>query len=98
MPGIVRVGLDMNVSHCHPFAGCHQTPYATGSPNVRINGAAAVRVGDVTSCGDVAVDGSPNILINGKPVHRMGDATSGHAGWAPSIAETGSSNVFANGK
>jgi len=98
MPGIVRVSKDKHVGHASPTKNpFHQTPYAVGSPNVFVNSSKAVRVGDSTSCGDVAVNGSPNVFINGVAVHRKSDDTSGHASWTPSVAATGSTNVFANG-
>ena len=98
MPGIVRIRQDGIVEHCNPFGVCHKTNYATGSPNVKVNGSYVVRVGDMTECGDIALTGSPNVKVNGIPIHRKGDATEGHDGFAPTIAETGSSNVFANGR
>ena len=48
-------------------------------PNVFINGKPAVRVGDRTACGGVAVGGASNVFVNGKPLARSGDLTSGCA-------------------
>ena len=74
MPGIVRVGLDAHIGHAsltpNPF---HQTKYASGSPDVYVNGAKAVRIGDTTGCGDPAIAGSPNVWVNGIKVHRLND-------------------------
>ena len=97
MPGIVRVDDDSHVGHAGPLVPFHKTAYATGSPDVYVNGAKAVRVTDVTYCGDVALKGSSKVYINGKPVHRMGDATAGHGPWLPNAAESGSGDVYAGG-
>lgn len=85
------------MGHAGPLVPFHKTAYSTGSPDVYVNGAKAVRVTDVTSCGDPAIKGSSTVYINGKPVHRKGDATAGHAPWVPNAAETGSENVYAGG-
>ena len=68
--------------------------YTGGSPNVTINSAASIRVGDATSCGDPAVAGSSTVFVNSIPIHRIGDATGGHGSWVANAASTGSSNVF----
>ena len=98
MPGIVRIFVDSHVGHSsrtpNPF---HRTPYVIGSSNVFVNGLPAVRIGDVTGCGDPAIGGSSNVFVNGVPVHRRGDATGGHGSWRPNRAASGTSNVFANG-
>ena len=61
MPACVRSGLDKHVGHASPTPNpFHQTAYAGGSPNVNINSAASIRVGDSTSCGDPATAGSSN--------------------------------------
>ena len=53
MPEVTRVGLDSHVGHASPTPNpFHQTAYAVGSPDVFTNGAATVRIGDTTSCGD----------------------------------------------
>ena len=49
MPAISRVGVDLHVGHASPTPSpFHQTAYASGSPNVNVNGAAAVRIGDAS--------------------------------------------------
>ena len=98
MPGVVRTNLDKHVGHASPTPNpFHQTSYATGSMNVYVNGEKAVRIGDTTGCGDPATEGSPNVFVNGIKWHRLGDATGGHGSWVPNQAQSGSSNVFANG-
>ena len=96
MPACVRSGLDVHVGHASPTPNpFHQTAYTGGSPNVSINGAASIRVGDATSCGDPAVEGSSTVKVNGFAIHRVGDATGGHGSWVANAASTGSSNVNA---
>lgn len=97
MPAITRVGKDEHIGHAKPMAPYHKTPYSKGSPNVNVNGSAAVREGDKCACGDIASGCSSTVFINGKGVHREGDATSGHDGWVPNSSSSGSSNVFAGG-
>lgn len=98
MPGIVRVGLDSHAGHASPTPSpFHRTSYAQGSPDVYVNGAKAVRVGDSTGCGDPASGGSPNVYVNNIKVHRLGDGTGGHGSWVPNSAASSSQNVFANG-
>ena len=98
MPAITRVGLDSHIGHSSPTPNpFHKTTYATGSPNVFVNGAAAVRIGDLTSCGDPAVGGSSTVFINGIAVHRQGDAKGGHQSWVPNASASGSPNTFAGG-
>ena len=95
MPAVSRVGLDTHVGHASPTPNpFHQTAYTGGSPNVSINSAASIRVGDSTSCGDPAVGGSSTVRVNSIAIHRVGDATGGHGSWVPNSAATGSSNVF----
>lgn len=85
MPGVTRKGTDS--------AG---GALAAGSPNVFVDGAAAVRIGDaVTGHGDgehagpVMAAGSGSVFVNGIPVCRAGDAaTCGHPA-------SGSGDVFA---
>ena len=75
MPGVTRKGTDS--------AG---GSLAAGSPNVFVDGAAAVRIGDaVTGHGDAPHDsptmsaGSGSVFVNGIGVCRAGDAaTCGH--------------------
>ena len=98
MPEITRVGTDSHIGHASPTPNpFHQTPYASGSPNVFTNGAKTVRIGDSTGCGDPATGGSSTVKVNGIGVHRKGDATGGHGSWVPNSAQTGSTDVFANG-
>lgn len=76
MPGVTRKGTDS--------AG---GSLAAGSPDVFVNGAAAVRIGDaVTGHGDAPHNsptmsvGSGSVFVNGIGVCRDGDAaTCGHA-------------------
>ena len=94
MPACVRSGLDNHVGHASPTPNpFHQTAYVGGSPNVSINSAASIRVGDSTSCGDPAVGGSSTVRVNSIAIHRVGDATGGHGSWVANAASTGSSNV-----
>jgi uncharacterized Zn-binding protein involved in type VI secretion len=96
MPACVRSGLDVHVGHASPTPNpFHQTAYTGGSPNVSINSAASIRVGDTTSCGDPAVAGSSTVRVNSIAIHRVGDATGGHGSWVPNSATGGSSNVNA---
>ena len=96
MPACVRSGLDTHVGHASPTPNpFHQTAYVGGSPNVSINSAASIRVGDATSCGDPAVAGSSTVRVNSIAIHRVGDATGGHGSWVANTAATGSSNVNA---
>ncbi len=98
MPEVTRVGLDNHVGHASPTPNpFHQTAYAVGSPNVFTNGAATVRIGDTTSCGDPATAGSSTVFVNGIGVHRKGDATGGHGSWVPNASNSGSSTVSAGG-
>tara|TARA_Y100000389_G_scaffold98793_1_gene95487 strand:+ start:3328 stop:3618 length:291 start_codon:yes stop_codon:yes gene_type:complete len=95
MPEVTRVGLDSHVGHLSPTSPFHQTAYATGSPNVFCDGAAVVRIGDTTTCGDPATGGSGTVSANGIPVHRKGDATGGHGSWVPNESASGSGTVSA---
>jgi uncharacterized Zn-binding protein involved in type VI secretion len=78
MPRAGRVG-DHGKYADHEAEG----PAKQGSPDVFINGKAALRVGDpgnqsCPKCGKgkwQAKKGSPGVLINGIPAHRLGDAT-----------------------
>ena len=98
MPAVTRVGLDSHVGHASPTPNpFHKTAYASGSPNVNTNGAATVRIGDATSCGDPAVGGSGTVFVNGIGVHRQGDGTGGHGSWVPNASASGSPNVNAGG-
>ena len=96
MPEVTRVGLDSHIGHASPTPNpFHQTPYASGSPNVFTNGAKTVRIGDSTGCGDPATGGSSTVKVNGIGVHRKGDATGGHGSWVANQSASGSANVIA---
>ena len=96
MPEVTRVGDDSHIGHASPTPGpFHQTAYATGSPNVKVNGSLCTRIGDTTVCGDPATAGSATVFANGIKVHRKGDATGGHGSWVPNASASGSPNVFA---
>ena len=98
MPEVTRVGLDSHIGHASPTPNpFHQTPYASGSPNVFTNGAKTVRIGDSTGCGDPATGGSSTVKVNGIGVHRKGDATGGHGSWVANASASGSPNVIAGG-
>ena len=98
MPEVTRVGVDSHIGHASPTPNpFHQTPYASGSPDVFTNGAKTVRIGDSTGCGDPATGGSSTVKVNGIGVHRKGDSTGGHGSWVPNASASGSSNVIAGG-
>ncbi len=98
MAGITRVGTDSHAGHASPTPSpFHQTSYSSGSPNVNVNGAAAVRIGDSTGCGDPATGGSGTVFVNGIGVHRQGDGTGGHGSWVSNVSASGSPNVIAGG-
>ena len=68
MPGIVRVG-DAHAGHASPTPNpTHKTSYAAGSGNVFVNGQAAVRVDDATSCGDKAAAGSDFVEMKNREI------------------------------
>lgn len=96
MPGIVRDG---DVSTADP-CGAPPRPASSFSPNVFVNGQAAVREGDTWvehACpkssphGAVSVGCSGTVFINSKGVFRKGDGIS-----CGSSGDACSSNVFAN--
>jgi len=98
MPEVTRVESDQHVGHASPTPGpFHKTAYATGSPDVFVNGKKCTRITDTTACGDPAVVGSATVFANGLKVHRKGDGTGGHASWVPNASASGSPNVFAGG-
>ncbi|MBB4866542.1 putative Zn-binding protein involved in type VI secretion [Pseudomonas nitritireducens] len=72
-----------------PLPGHGVNPAVTGSPNVIIDGLAALRVGDSTACGDVVTEGIATILVNGQPIAFLGSATA-HGG----VIITGSGDVL----
>jgi uncharacterized Zn-binding protein involved in type VI secretion len=103
MPPQARLGDKSNVpadSHgcpaCpHPAVG----PAIQGSPDVKVNGRPAVRVGDkgmhAACCGTnmwTAAKGSGTVMINNKPAHRQGDQDT-HCGGSGQMIE-GSPNVI----
>ena len=86
MPGILREGIDAAVGII-----------TSGSPDVFINGAPAVRIGDtVASHGQDAhsdatmAQGSSTVFVNGIPICRAGDAAT-----CGDVGESGSSDTFA---
>ena len=96
MPAITRVGLDNHIGHAGPSPNpFHSTPYSSGSPDVFVNGAKAVRIGDGTACGDPATGGSSTVFVNGIGVHRHGEGTGGHGSWVPNASASGSPDTFA---
>ncbi len=77
-------------------------PAIAGSPNVRVNSRAALRVGDpgvhAACCGPntwEAQQGSGTVRINGKPAHRVGDRVKACGGVGTLIE--GSADVRAGG-
>ena len=96
MPAQARKG-DLGSGH-----GCHFPPSnaAEGSPDVFMDGIAAVRVGDAYAAhgcpvcpapvhGRKLAKGSPTVFINGKAAGRIGDAID-----CGGQAATGSGTVF----
>jgi uncharacterized Zn-binding protein involved in type VI secretion len=55
------------------------SPAAQGSPDVKIEGKAALRVGDAFADGSSVSAGAPHVFINGKAAARMGDQVSNGA-------------------
>jgi uncharacterized Zn-binding protein involved in type VI secretion len=68
-----------------------ESPAKQGSPDVFIDGSAALRVGDEGK-GWTAKKGSKGVLINGIPAHRVGDETSHDIGTGQLV--DGSQSVF----
>jgi hypothetical protein len=50
------------VTHCCTIV-CHDAVAVEGSSTVFINGKAAVRIGDMLSCGSASAEGSPNVFF-----------------------------------
>jgi uncharacterized Zn-binding protein involved in type VI secretion len=80
-----------------------QTSTNACSPNVRVNGIGAVRIGDVVSVHNMSFcvlespplsTGSSTVRVNGKGVGRLGD---NYAGDGSNIILSGSQNVRAGG-
>jgi uncharacterized Zn-binding protein involved in type VI secretion len=98
MPAVVRVG-DMSAGHPHCYP---PTPAVSGSPDVFVNGKAAVRVGDSWATHGAcpvhsphsgsSSSGSSSVFVNGKALCRVGDSIS----CGDTMAQ-GSPNVFAGG-
>lgn len=103
MPQAGRLGDD---AHCPNDAhGCPKCPHdvrggaTEGSPDVEINGRAALRVGDRGAHGSCcgpnqwqAVGGAPGVFINGRRAHRQGDHVA-HCGGGGELV-TGSGDVI----
>lgn len=76
MPGIARLGVDMNSGHVGD-----QTPCMVGSPTVKCNGLAVARIGDpwaphvVPYHTPLGLTGSTTVFANGIGVQRVGDLT-----------------------
>jgi len=85
---IARVGADYASTH-NPIGGggSHtNSPYASNSNSVFINGTQAVAVGDSTICGEKAQTGSSTVFINGRAAHCNGNTLDSHANtWTASI-------------
>ena len=102
MPGQGRLGDKAKVPiDTHGCPACPHSgtgPAIQGSPDVRVNGRPALRVGDpgvhTVCCGAntwTSTTGSATVFINGKAAFRMGDKTQ-HCGGIGSLIE-GSPNV-----
>ena len=71
MPEVTRVGLDTHVGHASPTPNpFHQTAYASGSPDVKVNGISVHRKGDATGghasfVPNASASGSPNVFAGG---------------------------------
>jgi len=106
MPPQGRLGDKSQVPACahgcpacpHPCTG----PATAGSPNVKVNGRPALRVGDsgihAPCCAANTWDataGSGTVFINNQPAHRQGD-TDTHCGGTGPLIE-GSGNVMTGG-
>jgi uncharacterized Zn-binding protein involved in type VI secretion len=50
------------VTHCCTIV-CHDAVAVEGSSTVFINGKAAVRIGDMLSCGSASAEGSPSVFF-----------------------------------
>lgn len=106
MPEQGRVGdKARNPADAHGCPGCAHGvigPAVSGSPNVKVNGKPALRVGDpgvhAACCGPnqwKAAKGSSTVFINGLPAHRKGDMTA-HCGGVGNLIE-GSPDVIVGG-
>ncbi len=106
MPAQARLGDKSQVPNdSHNCPGCPHScvgPATMGSPNVKVNGKPAIRVGDPgvhsSCCGGnkwTAMAGSGTVFINNKPAHRLGDQVT-HCGGVGKMIE-GSPNVMTGG-
>lgn len=106
MPAQSRVGDASQIAaDSHGCPACPHScvgPAVSGSPDVNVNGIAAVRFQDAGvhsgCCGSntwVAVNGSDAVFINGRPAHRVGDDDDHCGGAGQMIA--GSPDVFVGG-
>ena len=103
---MAQAGRKGDQAHCPADShGCPACPHdvigpaVEGSPDVKINGREALRVGDRGAhgacCGPnqwQAVGGAPGVFINGQRAHRVGDDVA-HCGGDGAL-ETGSANVL----
>jgi len=87
MPGVVRTGIDVGDGG----SSCSPCPYGQGSPNVFVNDANIIRIGDPLTCGGGAAAGSPDVFANNIKIHRLGDKTECNG-----EARSSSTNVIAN--
>jgi uncharacterized Zn-binding protein involved in type VI secretion len=94
---IGRAGADFASTHT-PLSGGSphiNSPYASNSNTVLINGLSAIAIGDATLCGDIAITGSGTVFINGRAAHRNGDLLDNHVStFTPSVC-VGSGAVYA---
>ncbi|HEX8952668.1 MAG TPA: PAAR domain-containing protein [Polyangia bacterium] len=106
MPGQGRLGDQAKIdSDAHGCPGCPHPgvgPAISGSPDVYVNGAPALRQDDVgihaVCCGAnmwKANAGSGTVFINGKAAHRKNDATQ-HCGGSGQLIQ-GSDDVLVGG-
>lgn len=61
---------------------------------VRVNGREVQREGGGASVGDIHGAGVLSVRVEGRPIAVIGQTTVGHAGFPPSPAVEGSSDVF----
>lgn len=106
MPGQGRLGDKSSIeSDSHGCPACAHAcigPSVSGSPDVNVNGRAALRVGDAGvhdgCCGEnswVAQAGSGSVFINRRAAHRLDDPDA-HCGGTGRLVE-GSRDVFVGG-
>ena len=94
---IARAGADYATTHT-PLGGGSphiNSPYASNSNTVLINGLSAIAVGDVTQCGEIAITGSSTVYVNGRAAHCNGNMLDSHEySWTPSVC-VASGTVYA---